>query len=324
MKVAVIGIGKLGQRHLEKWSQIDDVTIVGIVARREEELDEVSEQYKTNAYKSIEELLKEQSVDVIDICTPTHTHSMFIKEAAEKEIDIICEKPITVTFKEAEEAIEFCQQRNVQLFIAHTLEFFPIYETTKKYIEEGILGEILEVQMARGVAYPADQRAWYLDEHKSGGLFLDLGVHEIEWIISTFGDVIHVSTRDVRYHSGEEDIIYGIIELKLSNGVTVSIELSWDEQEFRSSFSIEGDKGKITYKHTDDAPVLINYDDTEQPENYFENLSTEDPYVRQLEHFKDCINRNDEPLLSNNNAARAVQVAELARKSVDNGPQVIF
>lgn len=322
MDVAVIGIGKLGQRHLDKWSEIDGVKIVGVIARREAELKKVSAKYNTQAYKSIVSLMEEQSVDVIDICTPTHTHHLFIRQAALAKTAIICEKPIGLTFAEANEIMILCKENNVLLFIAHTLEFFPIYETTKEYIQTGVLGHSLNIHMARGVPYPADSRAWYTDESKSGGLFLDLGIHEFEWILTTLGDVKTISTTDIRY-AADQTIIYGVVHLKLVSGGYATIEVSWDEPAFRASFTIEGSKGKITYNHTDRVPTFTQYDKTESIDRLFENLSEEDPYVRQLTHFKKCIEGETEPLLTVDYAAKAVQIAELARKSVTDGIQKV-
>lgn len=324
MNVAVIGIGKLGQRHLDKWTEIEGVNIVGVIARRESELNRISQKYDTLPYKGIDELLAEQSVDVIDICTPTHTHGMFIGEAAGAGLDIICEKPIALTSKEAQDTMKLCKEKNVRLFIAHTLEFFPIYEKTKDYIQQGLIGRNLKIHMSRGVPYPADARAWYVDVSKSGGLFLDLGVHEFEWVLTTFGDVKCVSTRDIRFASGERrSIIYGIVELELVNGGAAIIELSWDEVAFRASFNVEGDEGKLTYHHTDQAPVLIDNEGLKTTPDLFRKLSKVDPYIRQLHHFKQCIEGEEQPLLSTDIAAKAVQIAELATKSVTEGIQVV-
>lgn len=324
MNVAVIGIGKLGQRHLDKWAEIDGVTVVGVIARRDSELKRISDQYGTLPYKSIEELLAEQPVDVIDICTPTHTHYLFIQEAARAGIDIICEKPIALTFQEAEKAMKYCRRHQVQLFVAHTLEFFPVYEMTKRFIHDGRLGKTVKIKLARGVPYPADARAWYVDVKKSGGLFLDLGVHEFEWLLTTFGDVIDVSTRNVRFSPADEKtVIYGVVQLQFVNGITAEIELSWDEPAFRASFEMSGETGTLTYRHVDEAPVFTDHEGMRSRPELFRVLSPIDPYIRQLSHFKRCIEGQEEPILSYTNAAKAVQIAELATKSVTEGVQKV-
>lgn len=319
MNIAVIGIGKLGQRHLDKWLEIEGVNVVGIIARDKTELKRVSRHYHTNYYQSIEALLEHESVDLIDICTPTHTHSMFIKQVAQAGVHVICEKPIALTFSEAQKAMEVCEEANVELFIAHTLAFFPIYEQMTEYLKQNVIGDHAEIHMARGVPYPADQREWYVDEEKSGGLFLDLGVHEFAWILATYGDVKSVQTRDVRYHEVHETIIYGVVELVLRSGVIATIELSWDEPAFRASFEAKGSTGIISYNHTNEVPHVTYFDEIQDPQDLFKNLSTVDPYVRQLSHFIHCLQGQVEPKLLNSHAAQAVQIAELARRSVTEG-----
>ncbi|MEK3890055.1 Gfo/Idh/MocA family protein [Bacillus sp. FSL K6-3431] len=323
MKIAVIGIGKLGQRHLNVWSQLKGVEIVGIIARDQSKLQEAAGHYGTTAFTSFQDLLAETDVDVVDICTPTDTHIEFVKLAAEANKHIICEKPLALTSVEAEEMIHICKLNNVQLLVGHTLRFFPEYENAKEQIEKGAIGRPGVIRMSRGVPYPTKERSWYTDENRSGGLFLDLGIHEFEWIQATFGDVQRVMAKHVKHTEPTgKSIEYGLVTLRIADGTIVQVELSWAETKFRSSFEITGNKGMITYNHDDSNPVILDTRDEDSAETLPKSMLRRDPYVRQLEHFLQCLAGKAEPIVTATDALKAIRIAEAARNSAAEGQPV--
>lgn len=323
MKIAVIGIGKLGQRHLNVWSQQENVEVVGIVARDQSKLQEVAGRYGLTAFTSLKDLLAETDVDVVDICTPTDTHVEFVKLAAEAKKHIICEKPLALTSAEAEEMIHICEQNNVQLLVGHTLRFFPEYENAKNQIENGAIGRPGVIRMSRGVPYPTKEREWYTEERRSGGLFLDLGIHEFEWIQSTFGDVQRVMAKHVKHtEQSGKSIEYGLVTLRMVDGTIVQVELSWAETKFRSSFEITGNKGMITYNYDDSNPVILDLHEEESQVTLPKSMLGRDPYVRQMEHFIQCLTGKTDPVVTADDALQAIRIAEAVKKSAEEGQPV--
>ncbi len=99
MKVAVVGSGHLGKRHVRIWSNMNEVEVVGVITRSIEQNRELEKTYRVKLFESLEELMKETAVDVIDICTPTYTHVEWISKAAQAGKQVICEKPLALTKK---------------------------------------------------------------------------------------------------------------------------------------------------------------------------------------------------------------------------------
>ncbi|MBS4179353.1 Gfo/Idh/MocA family protein [Lederbergia citrea] len=326
MKIAVIGSGKLGQRHLDSWSKIQGVEVVGVIARNKTRLDEVANKYGIKSYTSIQELLAATDVDVIDICTPTDTHSELVKEAANAKKHVICEKPLALTAEEAEEAILVCKENNVQLHIGHTLRFFPEYANARQQILDGSIGKPGVIRMKRGVPHPPNGDSWYADEARSGGLFLDLGIHDLDWLLWTFGDVQRVMAKRVKRSSEEKgNVEFGFITLKMTDGTICYVELSWAETNFHASFELAGDKGMITYNHNESNPLEVqirpqvgNQSGVQVPRNVLEK----DPYQRQLEHFVNCLLGKEEPIITAEEAAKSIKVAQAAIRSAKEGQPV--
>ena len=325
LKIAVVGIGKIGQRHLAIWSKLEDVEIVGIIARSEEKLQVVGDKFNIPTYTSVEALLAETDVDAFDICTPTDTHQTFVKQIAEAKKSIICAKPLGVTSEEAAEIIAVCEKNDVQLLVCHTLRFFPEYVNAKEQVANGAIGRPGVIRMSRGVPYPSADKAWYADETRSGGLFLDLGVHEFEWIQSTFGDVHRVMAKHVK-HTGEngKSLEYGFVTLRMADGTVVQVELSWAEKKFRSSFELTGTGGMITYEHDETNPIILDVHDEAVPFDMPKSMLRKDPFVRQLEHFVDCLKGNAAPIVLPFDALAAIQIAEAAKISAANGQPVVL
>ncbi|MFC5464943.1 Gfo/Idh/MocA family protein [Lederbergia graminis] len=318
MKVAVIGSGKLGQRHLNTWSQMDGVEIVGVIARNQVKLQEVAAKYETTPYESLQDLIAKTDVDIIDICTPTYSHGEFIKEAAQAQKHIICEKPLAINSEEAEKLISICEDNGVQLLVGHTLRFFPEYANARNQIHNGAIGTPGVIRMSRGVPYP-QVNSWYTDDSKSGGLFLDLGVHEFDWLIWTFGDVKRVMAKRVQ----REDMEYGLITVRMEDGTIAHIELSWAETQFRASYELAGDKGMITYNYDDSTPIAFQSRHNREYQLPRTALK-KDPYYRQLEHFIQILSNQTEPIVTAHDALKAIQLAEAARKSAETGQPVSF
>ena len=323
VKIAVIGIGKLGQRHLNVWSQLEGIEIVGIVGRDQAKLQQVGERFETATFTSVEDLLSLKDVDAFDICTPTDTHLSFVKQIAQAKKHIICAKPLGLTSLEAEAMITICEQNDVQLLVSHTLRFFPEYVNAQDQVKNGAIGRPGVIRMSRGVPYPSKDREWYTDEQRSGGLFLDLGIHEFEWIQSTFGEVQRVMAKHVKHTEPEgKSLEYGLVTLRMADGTVVHIELSWAETKFRSSFELTGNKGMITYNYDESNPVTLDFHEREPSVVLPKSMLRRDPYVRQLEHFLDCLTGKVDPVVSANDALVAIRIAEAAKKSAAVGQPV--
>ncbi|MBS4220422.1 Gfo/Idh/MocA family oxidoreductase [Bacillus sp. FJAT-49711] len=320
MKIAVIGSGKLGQRHLDAWSKVKGIEIVGVIARNQERLNKVANKYGTKAFSSIEELVVNSEVDVIDICTPTHTHAALVVEAANHKKHVICEKPLALNSGEAEDIIKVCEENKVQLFVAQTLRFFPEYVDARNQVKNGAIGNPGVIRMSRGVPHPAAD-SWYSDESKSGGLFVDLGVHDLDWLLWTFGDVERVMAKRVKRSSEDGNLEYGFINLKMADGTIAHVELSWAEPKFKASFELTGDKGMITYNYDDSYPLAVQF----RSEDYVQiprTILEKDPYQRQLEHFVKCISGEEKQIVTASDALNVIRVAEAALQSAEEGQPV--
>ncbi|WP_052737718.1 Gfo/Idh/MocA family protein [Bacillus sp. SA1-12] len=326
MKIGVVGTGTMGKLHLEAWSKMKAVKINGIAGRNHEVVEQLSETYKTKGFTDYEDLLK-SDVEVIDICLPTYLHSEFIRKAAKSGKHIICEKPLALDGKECKELYDFCTAHNVQLLVGHTLRFYPEYIHAREQVKNGAIGNPGVVRLSRGGPYPKGIDAWYKDEAKSGGVMLDLGIHDFDWLRWTFGEVERVMAKQIKRESEDgTPIEHAFVTLRMQSGTIAHLELSWAKKSFESSFEITGDKGMLAHHDRESNPIKLNIT---VPSNEIgngvivpERIGNISPLEQQLEHFRKCLVAEEKMLVSAEDVIHAVEVAKAAIESAKSGQPV--
>jgi predicted dehydrogenase len=326
MKIGVVGTGTMGKLHLDAWSNMKAVTISGILGRDKSLVDQLAEKYISNTYTEYEELLN-TDIDVIDICLPTYLHKEFVTKAAQHGKHIICEKPLALNLDDCRAILEICHTYGVQLFVGHTLRFSPEYKHAHDQVKSGVIGEPGVVRLSRGGPYPLGRDSWYQDEVKSGGVILDLGIHEFDWVRWTFGEVERVMAKQVK-RKGENgnSIEYALVTLRMLSGTIVHIELSWAKETFESAFEIAGNKGMLTHSDRESYPIKLKIKNEEEQNSggvaLPKSIGTNSPLQLQLEHFTKCLENDEKPIISVEDAMKAVEIALAAIESVNSGQPV--
>ena len=124
IKVGVIGTGHLGKLHTKMFKSIDNCELVGIYDSNPNQAEDVSKEYSVPAINSLDELLKQ--IDAASISATTTSHYELAKKCFENGIHVFIEKPITASIKEAEELLEICEKKKLNLQVGHIERFNPI------------------------------------------------------------------------------------------------------------------------------------------------------------------------------------------------------
>lgn len=312
LKVAIVGLGKMGQRHAHAWKKIADTEIVGIVGRNEAKLQLQAEHLETNYYTEISQLLKEQKVDVIDICLSTFLHYETIKAIADidENIAIICEKPLCLDEQEADKILQLRKEKGVNIFVGHTLRFDPEYMALHEQVSQGAAGKVGVVRMERKTVAPG---GWFKDYHKSGGILMDLGIHDLDWLLWTFGPCERVMARTIK-QSVDLDFDYALVTIRMKNGVIAHLELSWGADQLQSSVEIAGTEGMLVTNSRENNPIQIHTKEVDLSKNYLPaDFIGESPVMAQLKHFKNCITHGEKPRIT---VEEAIQAVKLARATI--------
>ena len=210
LKIGLIGVGHLGRIHLQQLLDIKEYNLIGFYDTSEDRAKEAEKEFKIKYFSSLEELI--DSVDVVDIVTPTLSHFDCASAALKKGKHVFIEKPITNTLKEAEELIELRKKANVKAQIGHVERFNPAFLAAKDHCQNPMFIETHRLAQfnPRGTDVP---------------VVLDLMIHDIDIVLSMVNsEVKNVSASGVSVVSESTDIANARIEFK--NGCVANLTAS--------------------------------------------------------------------------------------------------
>ncbi|MGD9211610.1 MAG: Gfo/Idh/MocA family oxidoreductase [Desulfobacteraceae bacterium] len=124
IRVAVIGVGYLGNFHVEKYAHMKNVQLVGVVDCNWERAKEVAQMHNTRAFKDHRQLIDQ--VDAVSIAVPTCYHHAISKDFLSNNVDVLIEKPITTSLTEADELVQLAEQNHLIIQVGHLERFNPV------------------------------------------------------------------------------------------------------------------------------------------------------------------------------------------------------
>lgn len=204
VKIAIVGAGGMAKVHLDNYKYIKKAKVVALVGKTKKDQEE-AEKRNLKFYEDLETLLEKEPIDIIDITTPTFTHYPLVKKALERKKTVICEKPFTLKEERAEELFTLAKTNKSFIYIGQVVRFAKESQILKKIVEDKRYGKVLDAEFNRLSSYPFwVQNDWFKDKNKSGLVPFDLHIHDLDLIISIFGE-----PKDYRvYKSGRENIDY--------------------------------------------------------------------------------------------------------------------
>jgi predicted dehydrogenase len=312
----------MGHVHAKAWLEAGS-EVAGVISGHLERAEQFALEHQTEAFSSLEALL--EVVDVLDICAPTHLHRPMTETAAMAGKHVICEKPIALTLEDANAMIEVCSSYNVRLFIAQVVRFFPQYRAAQEILASGQLGNLGVLRLKRAGYQPRVN--WFLDETKSGGMVMDLMVHDFDYALWLGGEVTRVYARSARASNPKSIGDYALVTLGFASGAIAQIEGGWSYPKgtFRTSLDIAGSQGLIEW-HSDSSSTIKSFLEIGNTEadavGIPSSVLSEDPYTTQIKHFKHAITTNTPFDVTPQDAMAALEIALAARESLVTGRAV--
>jgi predicted dehydrogenase len=325
MRVGIVGAGFMGTTHAAGWAETP-AQIAGFAAETNNEAGKLAEKYNAKVYSSLDKMLPD--VDVVDICSPTHLHHEMALKAAASGKHVVCEKPLARTTQQAQEIVVACKKAGVQLLVAHVVRFFPEYALAHSAVAEGQIGKPGVIRLHRGSYRPKKPAGnWFLDEEKSGGILMDLMIHDYDYACWIAGDVESVSARRVTEAHPNAPVDYGLVILSHRSGALSHISGAWayPPPTFRTKLEIAGDRGLIEFDSDTTAPIqnlILKSNDGAPDVGLPSSPVSESPYTTQIKEFYQALVDGTTPRVTASDGLRAVQIAEAAIQSARSGQPV--
>lgn len=315
--VAIIGSGNMGSWHASRWQALP-VKLTGFYDADPARAAALAAKYGGQAFASLDAAL--DASDLIDICTPPAEHASATIAAARAGKHVVCEKPIARHLSDAHAMIAACQAAGVRLFVAHVVRFFPEFVRAKAVLDSGALGRLGVVRSVRGGA-PPGHSGWFTDIAQSGGVTLDVAIHDIDYMRWLCGDVVRVFARGLTFRSLAVDHV--LITLRFASGAIGHIEGSWafPAGNFRTSFELAGTEGLLVHDSDEAQPLDVQYHAGVTPASPLGNPAPiqDDPYFLEFQHVLDALDSGSAFLVTPDDALAALRVALAAIESLRTG-----
>ena len=206
-KIGIAGLGFMGMVHYLTYSGLRNAQVVAICDKIKERRDgdwrgiagnfgppgKLMDLAGVRTYASLDRLLEDEEVELIDVTLPPYLHADFAVKALRAGKHVFCEKPMALNPRDCRRMIDEAGASGKSLMIGHVLPFFPEYSWALKQVRSQKHGRVLGGSFKRVISDPTWLKH-YWSEEKVGGPMLDLHVHDAHFIRLLFGKPIRVTT----------------------------------------------------------------------------------------------------------------------------------
>lgn len=179
---AIFGTGFMGRVHLEALRRVEGVEVLAIAGRELESAKRLGAGFGIERAESdYRKILQDANIEAVHICTPNAMHYPMAKDALLAGKHVLCEKPLALTTKDAQELVDLARERKLRNAVCHNLRYYPMVQQMRRLVEDGELGRVLAVQGTYSqdwLLYETDWN-WRIDV-KAGGparTMADIGSH---------------------------------------------------------------------------------------------------------------------------------------------------
>ncbi len=253
VKIGLVGLGFAGTNlHLPPLLQNPRAELVAVADNDKAKVDDFKKSHKELKVKASidwKELVADPAVEAVFIATPTPTHLPIAEGALQAGKHVFCEKPVAINIEDAHKMLELSKKHSDRiLMIGQVLRFWDDYVQANQMVRHGKIGEPRIARASRTVAMPS---GWFAQEELSGGVIMDLSLHDIDFLIWTIGDVesVYAQGADCSGKGGPGFVDYVQTQLNFRSGAIAHVEGVWASAKsypFTTSLEISGTKGMLS------------------------------------------------------------------------------
>ena len=228
INIAVIGTGRMGSVHVRNIARlIPEANLVAVCDIRLEVAQAVADECGIQrVVRDYHELLEDESIEAILIATSTPTHAMIVKDAAAAGKQIFCEKPLALDLADIDDALAEVEKAGVKLQVGFNRRFDKSYQKVHEIVVSGEIGRPCILRITnRDPDFPAMEFM-----RASGGIFLDLAIHDFDMVRYQVGEVDEVYAMGSVLINPElnefNDVDTAVVTLKFANGAVGAIDNS--------------------------------------------------------------------------------------------------
>ncbi len=322
--IGVIGLGRMGSVYASfVAAQAADARLVAVADSRPEVLQPYAER-GTQTYTDYHDLLNDKAIDAVVVVTPTHTHLEVVTTAAEAGKNIFCEKPAALTLAETDAIIAAVEKAGVMFQVGFMRRFDRGYAAAKQQIENGAIGDPVVIRSIGRDPFRTSLE--YANPAVSGGLILDMGIHDFDLLRWLMGDEIQ------RVYTEWASLVYpelldvgdvdnAMVNVRFEKGGLGNVEVSRTAHYgYDIQTNVIGTKGALQIGYLQHTPVLLLNREGARHDvvpHFPERFGP--AYTAQIDHYIQCLREQKAPSVTPQDARAALQAAIAATRSQHEG-----
>jgi predicted dehydrogenase len=338
MKVLMIGLGGIGQRHLRNLHHVlgDDLEPIAYrVLKRQAVVTDslavidgetVDDRYNVAVFTDLKEALSEKP-SVAFICNPSSMHIPSAIEAAKAGCHLFIEKPLSHNTEGVEELKTICEEKGLVCYIAFQMRYHPVLKALKDLVGKSALGNLLSVRAEVCEYMPAwhkfeDYRSLYAARKDLGGGVVLSQIHEFDYLYWLFGMPSRVFALGGQLSALDidvEDTADVLMEMRhKGRPLPVTVHMDYLKRPPTRACRIIGDNGTI---HMDYLGGVLKVVHTNGEEDVYDHsdFARNEMFIAEVEHFFDCIENGSRPLIGLEDGLNSLRIALSVKEALANG-----
>ena len=335
LRIGIAGFGFMGRMHYKCYKAIKDVEVVAvcdmnpnIVRDAQKAVGNVGETEdgmglgRLQLYSDFERMLKQVKLDAVSITLPTYLHADFSIKALQAGLNVLCEKPMALNVSDCQRMIAEANRSGKVLQIGHCVRFWPEYAKAKEIVDSGKYGKVIAATFQRLAAVPAwGSENWLMDEKRSGGVALDLHIHDTDFVQYLFAMPRAVSSFGAKSTSGQ--LFHIVTQYHYEDDKVVIAEGSWAMMPsfgFEMSFNIALKKATIVYDLTREPTFKVC---SAEGRPFTPQVEKGDGWLLEITHFAKAISgQKVKPVTTLEQSLNSVKIVEAEKESIRKGQKI--
>lgn len=250
LRIAIVGVGKMGLSHLAMVNAHPDVHVVGVCDSMTYILDVLSKYTGVATFTDYRKMLDRVDADAVIIATPTSSHYELVSEALSRGLHVFCEKPLTLSSRQSEELAGRAQAEGLVTQVGYHNRFVGAFREVKRLLDSDAIGQVTHVSAeAYGpVVLKEKGSTWRSRRDSGGGCVYDYAAHPLDLLNWYFGSPSGVGGTVLGsvFSADTDDEVF--TTLYFPEGLTGQLSVNWSDESYRkmtTRLTISGKKGKI-------------------------------------------------------------------------------
>lgn len=328
LPVGLIGCGSMGASHARQMAALPDLYLAAACDIDELKALEAVAAVEPSAgrpaprpYTQVAALLAQGDIPAVLVATPNFTHKEIVLQALAAGKDVFCEKPMALTVADCDEMIAAAERQGRKLMVGQVLRLMTVYATVRRMVAEGTIGTPRLVRVLRSggrtTGKPGPfQASWRSKRELTGGILLEVHVHEFDLLRSLLGEVAEVTAMAENFFHPERDYEdHVVVTLRFQNGGIGVLEAGGAHAIGSSEGVVSGEKGSIAYNASRNTVAYRLVEPGSETVAVPVERDAGHGIQSELSSFARWVRLGEAPVVSAEDGRRAVQLAEAAYRS---------